>query len=274
MAAAMPAEVIDLDVEARLGDTEVGMDDFAAGELEPTLPLERWESMTSKRPFETQLVVGLHRTSPRRATRDDLGDPPAPRPAALGDAASEAPQGRDHEVSALEALFDERFEVVVSKHRSGIEGRSWWTGDATAIRSLNNIAGRQVTGPVHAHSGRLIDSAMFRNPHMNVWTSGRLAQVPHCAGRREAHDSACERAREGDAMVQAVGPAGGHEHPAAGAHETPARNERANRSIGDSGTVESGARRHPVARLEFCCKSRFVDRHISSSSGTEVGGSR
>jgi hypothetical protein len=128
-----------------------------------------------------------------------------------------------------------------------------------------------VSGAVHSHARRLINPAMLRYPHVNVRTSGRLAQLPHCTGRRKAHDSACERARHGDAVVQAARPARGYEHAAAGPDETSARNQRAKRSVGNSDALEPATRRYAVARLKFCCKSRFADRHISSTSRTAVG---
>jgi hypothetical protein len=65
--APVPREVVDLDVKAIVGQTEVRMDDRARLDLERVLTGERGEATFAERPFKSEFVVRVDRLEPHRA---------------------------------------------------------------------------------------------------------------------------------------------------------------------------------------------------------------
>jgi hypothetical protein len=125
-ATAVPRQVVDLDIEAVLGEPEIGVDDRAVGELDATLPLQRRKPTPTHGALEPELVVRIDRLAPHLTPGEHLAEAGAPGPAVLAQTLGNRPHRRDREHLALDALLDQRLEVVAADVPRCVEGGARW----------------------------------------------------------------------------------------------------------------------------------------------------
>ena len=103
-------------------------------------PVRAGGTTTAQRALQPQFVLGTRRPPPGRARRQDGRETAGPPPPLVTTCHGHGVERRDEEVAEVDAVLDQRLEVVVFQHVGGVEGSPWWRGDRDAVFTPHHVA--------------------------------------------------------------------------------------------------------------------------------------
>jgi len=192
--------------EAVFRQAEIGMDHFTVVKHEPMLPHEWWETAATHRSFEPQLVVGAGGAAGCRSSRQHSGEPSAAGTPAATCRSTGALERGNHEIALVDAVLDERFQVIVVEYRGGVDGCTWRSGDCDSVGTANHVRLGQMARDVDADAWHGASVLRSGHPHMHVPTARGFSKFPGLSCGREHDDASGHCARDGHAMLEAVRP--------------------------------------------------------------------